>query len=145
MANFFNTYFHKNKLIDIVPGKVVPTWRNGRAGADFIAKRLDRTFLSEDIVDIVGIYRAWVEYPFISDHALILLQLDLPPLYKAYPFKFNPMWTKENDFIMMVKKMWNEPKYLKETGKQKRLVWKLKDLKFITKSWQKDRNNSKNS
>jgi hypothetical protein len=55
----------------------MPTWRNGRAEADFIAKRLDRSFFSEDITDTVGIYRAWVEYPFIYDHALILLQLDL--------------------------------------------------------------------
>jgi hypothetical protein len=102
-------------------------------------------FLSEDLVDTVGIYRAWVEYPFISDHALILLQLDLPPLYKAYPFKFNPLWTKENEFILMVQKLWKDPKYLKETGKQKHLVWKLKDLKVITKVWQKDRKKSKNA
>jgi hypothetical protein len=36
-----------------------------------------------------------------------------------------------------------DPKYLKETGKQKRMVWKLKDLKVITKCWQKDRKKNK--
>jgi hypothetical protein len=60
LASFFNTYFHKNKLIDIVPGKVVPTWRNGRAGADFIAKRLDRSFLSEDLlIQLVSTEHGW--------------------------------------------------------------------------------------
>jgi hypothetical protein len=105
LASYFNTYFHKNKLIDIIPGKVVPTWRNGRAGAYFIAKRLDITFLSKDLIDTVGIYRAWVEYPFISNHALVLLQLDLPPLFKAFLFKFNPLWIKEQGFILMVQKL----------------------------------------
>jgi len=29
LASFFTDYFHKNKMIDIVPGTLVPTWRNG--------------------------------------------------------------------------------------------------------------------
>jgi hypothetical protein len=33
--------------------------------------------------------------------------------------------------------LWNDPKYLEEEGKQKRLIWKLKDLKDNTKQWQK--------
>lgn len=37
----------------------------------------------------------------------------------------------------MVQELWNNPKYLEEDGKQKRLIWKLKDLKDNTKQWQK--------
>ena len=144
LASYFNIYFHNNKIIDIVPRKVVPTWWNGRSGEDFIAKRLDKTFIFEELLDTVGIYRAWVEYPFISDHASVLLQLDLPPLFKAFPFKFNPLWIKEQGFILMVQNLCNDPNYLNETGKQKRLVWKLKYLKAITKIWQKDRKICKN-
>jgi hypothetical protein len=143
--DFFKTFFQNNNLIDIVPGKVVPTWRNGRSGADLIAKRLDRFFISEEFLSVVGIYRSWVEYPFISDHALILLQLELPPLYKAYPFKLNPQWILEQGFIVMVQNLWNDPKYLGEDGKQKILVWKLKDLKACTKQWQKICNLKANS
>jgi hypothetical protein len=94
----------------------MPTWRNGRSGTQFLAKRLDRSFLSEDLIESVGIYRAWVEYPFISDHAPILLQLDLPPVYKAYPFKFNPQWSQELDFSLLLQKLWKDPKYLTEPG-----------------------------
>jgi hypothetical protein len=124
---------------------VAPTWRNGRAREDFIAKRLDRTLLSEDLVVATGIYRAWVEFPFISDHAPILLQLDLPPVFKAYPFKFNPLWSLEIGFTSIVQKLWTDPIYLRETGKQKRLVWKLKDLKVLTKVWQKEQRTVKNA
>jgi hypothetical protein len=75
LDGFFKYLFLNNKLIDIVPGKVVSTWQNDRSGVDYIANRLDRTFISEYFLDTVGIYRSWVEYPFTSYHALVLLQL----------------------------------------------------------------------
>jgi hypothetical protein len=61
----------------------------------------------------------------------------LPPLFKAFPFKFNPLWIKDQDFIKMVQKLWSDPLYLQETGKQRRLVWKLKDLKAFYKKMAK--------
>jgi hypothetical protein len=91
----------------------------------------------EDLIEAVGIYRAWVEYPFISDHAPILLQLDLPPMYKSFPFKFNLMWSQDTNFSLLLQKVWRDPNYLTKEGKKKRLVWKLKDLKIVTKRWQK--------
>jgi hypothetical protein len=114
---FFKTFFQSNRLIDIVLGKLVPTWRNSRSGTEYIAKRLDRTFIYEDLLVSVGIYRSWVEYPFISDHAPIILQLELPPLFKAYPFKLNPLWILDRSFSELVHKLWNDPKYLGERGK----------------------------
>jgi hypothetical protein len=137
LALFFNNLSLTKKLIDVVLGKRVPTWRNGHSGTQFVAKRMDRVLMSEDLIEAVGLYRAWVEYPFISDHASILLQLDLPPVFKAFPFKFNPMWSQETDFSLLLQKVWRDPKYLTEEGKQNRLVWKLKDLKIVTKRWQK--------
>jgi hypothetical protein len=96
---------------------------------------LDRFLIAKDYILRVGIYRSWVEYPFISDHAPILLQLEVPPNFKAYPFKLNPQWLLDNDFDMMVQALWNEPKYIGEETKQKRLMWKLKDLKDKTNQW----------
>ena len=43
----------------------------------------------------------------------------------------------------MLKKLWKDPKYLKETGKKKCPVWKLKDLKVITKFQQQDQKKNK--
>jgi hypothetical protein len=60
----------------------------------------------------------------------------MPPNFKAYPFKLNPQWHMEHEFVLMVKALWNDSKYLEEEGKNKRLIWKLKDLKDNTKQWQ---------
>jgi hypothetical protein len=109
---------------------------------DRISKRLDRFLIAEELLLGIGVYRSWVEYPFISDHAPILIQLEMPPRYKVFPFKFNPQWLKDQDFHLLVQTLWNESKYLEEEDKQKRLLWKLKDLKDKTKSWQKLRYNS---
>jgi hypothetical protein len=115
----------------------VPTWRNGRVGQDSIARRLDRFLVSEDLLIASGLYNSWVELPFISDHAPILLQLEAPPNYKIYPFKFNPQWISEVGFGELVFKVWNDPMFLAENGKQCRILWKLKELKRRTKIWLK--------
>jgi hypothetical protein len=95
-------------LIDIKPTKVVPTWRNGRIGQGAVARRLDRFLVAEDLLNDTGLYRSWVEFPYISDHAPVLLQLDLPPAYKIYPFKFNVQWLNDKGFMDIVFKVWND-------------------------------------
>jgi hypothetical protein len=117
---------------------VVPTWRNGRSGQEAIARRLDRCMVSEGLLAAVGLSRSWVEYPFISDHAPILLQLEIPPIYKAYPFKLNANWLQDKDYVALVHKVWKDPRFLTEGDKQCRLVWKLKELKCQTKIWVKE-------
>jgi endonuclease/exonuclease/phosphatase family metal-dependent hydrolase len=51
-------------------------------GQDSIARRLDRFLVTEDILISSELYNSWVEIPFISDHAPIILQLESPPNYK---------------------------------------------------------------
>ena len=145
LVSFFINYFHRNKLIDIVPSTLIPTWRNGRVGSEAISKRLDRALISEDLLSSVGVYRAWFEYPYISDHAPIVLQLDSTLTFKAFPFKFNLWWSKESLFAELVQKIWNDPKFLVEHGRQRRLIWKLKELKCLTRNWQKEVRQQKDS
>jgi hypothetical protein len=109
------------------------------AGTKLIAKRLHRDLISEDFLASTDIYQSWVEYPYISDNAPILLQLDLPTTHLFYPFKMNPFWTHDLSFENLVKQIWNDPKYLGESGKQNRLILKLKDLKIQTNIWLKER------
>jgi hypothetical protein len=45
----------------------------------------------------------------------------------------------------MVKKIWTDPKFSCETGKQRRFVWKLKELNLQTKQWENIRNNKENT
>jgi hypothetical protein len=115
------------------------------SGLDAIWKRLDRFLVSEDLLSSVEIYRSWVEYPFVSDHAPVIIQLEISPFFKAYPFKFNSQWLVDQDFTSLVHKSSKIPKFLIESGKQKRIGWKLKELKFKTKQWEKSRTIKENS
>jgi hypothetical protein len=45
LAGFFKEIFSKNKLVDVAPAEVVPTWRNGRSGSEGISKRLERFYV----------------------------------------------------------------------------------------------------
>jgi exonuclease III len=100
MDDYYTDLFSSKNLIDIKPTKLVPTWRNGRLGQEAISRRLDRVLVSEDLLIDVGFYRSWVEFPYISDHAPVLLQLELPPAFKIYPFKFNEQWLNEKEFTI---------------------------------------------
>jgi hypothetical protein len=65
--------------------------------------------------------------------------MDIASVYKSYPFKLNLIWLMESDYKTLVYKVWKDPKYFSETGYQRRLVWKLKDIKQQTKLWSKER------
>jgi hypothetical protein len=68
----------------------------------------------------------------------ILLQLDNTTIPKSYPFKFNSQWILDKFFNSMIHKLWSDKKYLLEGDFQHHFVWKLKDLKTITKRWEKE-------
>lgn len=61
------------KLVDLKPTKLVPTWHNGRVGLSVVARSLDRCLVSKVSLYTLSLSRTWVEYPFISDHALLFL------------------------------------------------------------------------
>ena len=107
--------------------------RNGRSGSDAVARRLDRFFVVEDLLTEARLYRSWVDFPFISDQALIFLQLDFSPLHRAYPFKLNSHWLKERDFTNLVTKLWKDLTFHSERRNQKCLVSKLFVLKSLAK------------
>jgi hypothetical protein len=90
LAVFFKELFLKNKLVDVTPTEVVPTWRNGIYGDDGIAKRLNKIYVAGDLITSSMRYRSWVEYPYISDHAPFLLQLGNVILVVSHPFNLNP-------------------------------------------------------
>jgi endonuclease/exonuclease/phosphatase family metal-dependent hydrolase len=43
-------------------------------GDECISKRLDRFLVVESLISTVQKFRTWVEYPFLSDHAPILME-----------------------------------------------------------------------
>jgi len=126
--DYYRELFSSNNLIDIKLTKLIPTWRNGRTGQGVVARRLDRILISEDLLTDIGLYRSWVEFPCISYHVPVILQLELPPAYKISPYKFNAQWLNDKDFVDLVFKIWKDLIFLSERGRHNRIVWKLQEL-----------------
>ena len=41
MVDYFQELFKRNNLVDIIPTKLSPTWKNKRVGNEGVGKRLD--------------------------------------------------------------------------------------------------------
>jgi hypothetical protein len=63
----------------------------------------------------VGRFRAWVDLPFVSDHAPVVAQFDFQQFPVAYPFKLNPSWLNEADFTLIVNEVWWDSELSVET------------------------------
>jgi hypothetical protein len=127
--------FASNNLIDVQPPCLVPTWRNGRSGTDAIARRLDRFLVVEAFLTSSSSPSSWVEFPFVSDHAPILLKLLPPTLHRSTPFKFNHHWLHYGDYSTLVREVWSDHRFLDEENPQRCLAWKLNVLKSKSKKW----------
>jgi len=106
LADYFQNLFEEARLVDLSPLVLKLTWRNGRVGAAGIAKRLDRLFISEQLMEDAIQSRSWVINSRISDHNPICLQLEGYGSSPKYPFKFNHAWMKEKYFQQEVKSSW---------------------------------------
>jgi len=73
LANYFSTLFTAHHLVDYAPEFLTPTWRNGRVGPDSISKRLDHFLISERFISSKDRIHSWVNFPFMSDHAPVIL------------------------------------------------------------------------
>jgi hypothetical protein len=89
----------------------------------------------ESLATMDGRICSWVEHPFVSDHALVLLQIETSLVHKAHPFKLNSTWLQEESFSAIVKELWTDPLFHVESAPQLHLVWKLKLLKKRIKHW----------
>jgi hypothetical protein len=134
-VDFFRDLFASNNLFDVQPSCLVPTWRNGRSGTAAIARRLDRFLVAEAFMISPSPPSSWVEFPFVSDHAPILLNLMPPTRLRPTPFKFNHHWIQSGDYSNLVREVWTDPSFLLEENPQRRIVWKLKTLKSKSKRW----------
>jgi endonuclease/exonuclease/phosphatase family metal-dependent hydrolase len=98
LTSFFQQLFFKNALIDIKPPEILPTWSNGRQGAAKISKRLDRFLIAESLLLPSYNTRAWVNLPFLSDHAPICLQLGEGRIHKGSTFQIQRTVVEGSDF-----------------------------------------------
>jgi hypothetical protein len=121
-------------LMDIKPTRGRYTWTNKRVGPGHIAARLDR-FLVQSSFLTLGLTTSSEILPHsTSDHKPISLELRKEQGQGPIPFRFNPAWIQDKDFLSRVSKVW--------TSKVKGsafYVWeeKLRRLKAELKGWAK--------
>eukprot|EP00253_Pinus_taeda_P029823 PITA_29823 len=121
-------------LLDIPPENGKYTWSNKRIGPGHIAARLDRCLVQSSFLLLGLESRLHILPCSVSDHKPILLEMlghkDLGPI----PFRFNPLWVKEPEFLNLVQDCWNLP-----VKGSSFYIWeeKLRRLKVVLKTWAK--------
>jgi hypothetical protein len=134
---FFSHLVQNGGLVDAEPTKILPTWRNGRKGQDYIAKRLDQFLISEKLVSSGIKYRSWTCNDKISDHMPVILQLDFGSDIVRYPFKFNVVWLEDPYFVSIVRNNWVDLLGTEVLKPMESLVKKLKKLKRMVIVWER--------
>jgi hypothetical protein len=124
-------------MVDAASVKLLPTWRNGRRGRDYIAKRLDRFLIDEKLVDSGMNYRSWVCNVKISDHMPVILHLEAVKDQVKYPFKFNLVWLDDPEFVALVRSNWNGLLGTEVLNPMDSLVKKIKLLKMLVIVWER--------
>ena len=125
--------------MDVEPLKLLPTWSNGR-GHDFIAKRLDRFLISEDLAISGFRYRSVVCNLKISDHMSVILHLEKDNREVSYPFKFNSTSLEEPYFVNYVRSKWVGLLGVETLNPMDSLVKKINLLKSMIIKWEKKKN-----
>lgn len=121
-------------LLDIKPSSGEYSWTNKRIGPSHIAARLDRFFIQSSYLLLRLEPRMHILACSTSDHKPIkldlLAHLDLGPI----PFRFNPLWVKEPNFMQIVKECWSQP-----VKGSPFYIWeeKLRRVKGALKRWAK--------
>jgi hypothetical protein len=121
-------------LLDIPPENGKYTWSNKRLGPGHIVARLDRCLVQSSFLLLGLESRLHILPCSVSDHKPILLEMlghnDLGPI----PFRFNPLWVKEPEFLNLVLNSWKTP-----VKGSPFFIWeeKLRRLKVVLKYWAK--------
>lgn len=89
MAQKLREIILSNNFIDVCPPKNAPTWDNGRSGNKYIAKRLDRFLVQENMIEKIGDVRYFIVENYVSNHRLITLLWRNSDTSFGFPFKFN--------------------------------------------------------
>ena len=108
-------------LMDIKPASGKYTWNNKRLGPGHIAARLDR-FLVQDSFLLLGLNISSKILPFgVSDHKPILLEMAINKNWGPIPFRFNPLWANQSDFLQIVGPLGHWNSLLRLGGKNQKV------------------------
>jgi hypothetical protein len=106
LSDYFNHILSEKGLVDIVPIKLIPSWRNKRVGEEYIAKILDWFLIVGKMIESPLLCKQWIGCGGESDHHPIFLEVAGRSQKPVIPFKFNSTWIKDEDFISLVNHTW---------------------------------------
>jgi len=86
-------------LMDVLPTKILPTWSNNQIGDAYIAKRLDRFLISENMLGLNLQIKHWISRGGESDHKPIFQYFDPATEKHMGPFKLNLHWLQHQPLI----------------------------------------------
>ena len=133
--NEFHDCLFSLELADVPFSGPLFTWMNCQAGANFIARKLDRCLQNECSLDLFPNAFTEVLPPGLSDHCPLVTSLKVNPdpgPRKLFPFKFFNFWVDHPDFIGLVKEAWSTEVFRTPMF---RLTRKLKGVKAILKAF----------
>eukprot|EP00253_Pinus_taeda_P006944 PITA_06944 len=125
-----------NNMVDVVPGETVPTWSNGQSDQAYIAKRIDRFLVYNNIIDVLGMPHSSVENILVSDHRPIMLTWPPSGVKMGFPFKFNHTYLHEPTFNELIINVWKEMFDSSCLSPPHSLREKLSVLKKVVKDWE---------
>eukprot|EP00253_Pinus_taeda_P012528 PITA_12528 len=139
LADSLRLDFLNRDLIDIPPSIMLPTWDNGRSGAAYIAKRIDRFLVHSSLIDKLGMPLSYIELAFISDHRPIVLKWRESGFRLGYPLKFNRTWLEYPDYNSLI--LNSLKRFLENDASDlcPSLMDRMVYLKQISKRWQLDK------
>ena len=84
------------------------TWLNKRTHDHFIMKRIDKAYSSAARRETFPQALVLVELAIGFDHCPLILDTDLSPRKVNQPFRFESMWTTEEECELIISDAWKE-------------------------------------
>jgi hypothetical protein len=104
-----------------------------------ISKRLDWFLIFEAFLDKATRIKQWVSLGGDSNHNPVMLEIALAQEKPANPFKLNPEWMKEEEFINKIKEVWVPYDGDLRESSPIQFHQNLKKSKKVAMQWEKDK------
>jgi len=131
----FSEWTNNNALIHLPIRGAFYTWANGRGGAVYTEKRLDRVICNQSWLDLCANISVSTLPKTTSDHFPLILEFHTSTNRFVSQFKFMNMWTMNDDCKRLIAESWNIP----VVGCPMFILsQKLKRLKLTLKYWNKN-------
>ena len=103
-----HTCLQETRMISLQSTGVKYTWKNKRDGYALVLEKLDRAFINNAWLHTFEhcTLEAWSI--MVSDHALLILDINNVPIYRRRLFRFEAMWLMHPRCKQIIQKEWQQ-------------------------------------